>query len=240
MAGLSHFCPNQSHSKSVRKAVIFIAVLVILILVGWLISYQRRTVPQPITPSPAAVQTTNSRTLTQTNATLPPTVGTNTFLRPNSIDENTWNKWMSYRQLILAENQPVEFYVRVVDQAEQPVEGAKLTISLERLDETMFAPTNYLHWDPAAAFQKKFFDLHSDSKGWISITNMTARDLRVETLVKNGYSWTMPQIDAFGYEPEGKHSVGYTEMEDAFNPDKGYVFHMEKIEENNSTNSTGK
>jgi hypothetical protein len=32
--------------------------------------------------------------------------------------------------------------------------------------------------------------------------------------------------------------LNYAGIEDAFNPDKGYVFHIEKIEETNSVNSS--
>jgi len=139
--------------------------------------------------------------------------------------------------VILSEDQPIKFYTRVLDQNEQAVEGAKLTVSVERLDETMFEPTNYLHWDPAAAYQKKFFDLYSDVQGWIQFTNITGRALRIEALVKDGYSWTLPQIGSFGYEPEGKHLIGDAGMEGAFDSSKGYILHLQKTEETNAMNS---
>ena len=71
-------------------------------------------------------------------------------------------------------------------------------------------------------------DLYSDTNGWIKLVGVTGRDLRVEILKKDGYSWTMPQIDSFAYESNGERTVGYAEMRDAFNPDKGYVFHLHK------------
>ena len=55
-------------------------------------------------------------------------------------------------------------------------------------------------------------------------------DVRVEELDKDGYTWTMPQIGSFLYEPDGGHRVGNAGMEDAFDSQKGYVFHLQKNE----------
>jgi hypothetical protein len=200
--------------------LILLAVAVLLVLRHPKSASKLTILPQVLTTNFVAVPTASN--------TPPLTQNTNVFIRPSSIDEETWNKILQNRQIILSQNQPIEFYVRIVDQDQQPVEGAKLTISLERLDETMFSLTNYLHWDPAAAYQKKFLDLYSDANGWIQLAGVTGEALRVETLMKEGYSWAMPQTDSFTYEPEGQHRVGYAGMEDAFNPDKGYVFHLTK------------
>ena len=219
-----------------KRVVYSIAVLIVVAICVWLVLRRPAEMPKQNTVlSHPTTQPTNVA-IAPIISNAPPQPTTNTFVRPDSIDESTWATIMQDRQVILSEDQPVEFYARVVDQDGQPVEGAKLTISLERLDETMFAPTNYLHWDPGAAYQKKYCDLLSDSNGWIQLTYVTGRSLRIETLVKDGYSWVTPQIGSFGYEPDGKHSVGYAGMEDAFDPSKGYILHLQKIDEANSTN----
>ena len=172
--------------------------------------------------------TTNTQTPSQPSAVLFSAPSTNIPIRPPSVDEEIWSRWLAYRQFILDQNPPVEFYARVVDQDGQPVEKAKLTLKLTRMEGMAFATTNFSAWDPAKAIQDTSLDLYSDTNGWIKLVGVTGRDLRVEILKKDGYSWTMPQIDSFAYESNGERTVGYAEMRDAFNPDKGYVFHLHK------------
>jgi hypothetical protein len=173
---------------------------------------------------------TNIQVPPPSSAVLFPAPGTNIPIRPTSVDEETWNRWLAYRRFILEQNPPVEFYARVVDQDGQPVVGAKLTVKLTRMEGMAFATTNFDAWDPAKAIQDTVLDLYSDTNGWIQLIGVTGRDLRVEALEKDGYSWTIPQIGSFVYEPNGEHRVGNAGMEDAFDPNKGYVFHLQKIE----------
>ena len=137
---------------------------------------------------------------------------------------------MQARQMILAQNQPVEFYARVVDQTNKPLEGAMLCITLSRIDEKMFDTTNFFHMQMGDEIVHLPMKLLSDTNGWIKVVGITGKALWVESLGKEGYSWTMPQIDSFAYEPNGERTVGYAGMEDAFNPAKGFVFHLQKIE----------
>jgi hypothetical protein len=155
---------------------------------------------------------------------------TNVFVRPDYIDEEHWNRLMALRQTFLSENQPVEFYTRILDQNGTPIEGATLTIKLTRVDETLFATTNFFHLNMGDELKDVSLELISDANGWISLTNKTGNSVRVESLIKKGYSWTMPQIGSFVYDPDGNRRVGVAGMEDAFDPVKGYVFYMQKIE----------
>ena len=123
------------------------------------------------------------------------------------------------RQLALTANQPIEFYARTLDQEGKPVDGAKLKLTLSYVDEEMFRGTNFFHMKMGDEIRAKMLVLTSDSNGWVKLSGVKGQALRVESLEKEGFSWTMPQIDMFGYESGGKHSVGYTEMESAFNPD---------------------
>ncbi len=216
------------------KRTIWIILILVALLCLWLFLRKPPQVPQqsvtPQTPSqPTNVVSVPAITNAPHQPTPPqPTPATNAFVRPASIDEATWNRALVNRQVILSENQPIEFYSRIVDQEGQAIEGAKLKLKVSRMDETMFAPTNYIHWDPANAVQDIPFELLSDANGWVCLTNITGQLVQINDLSKEGYSWTMPQIGSFGYGPE--RAVGYAGMEDAFNPAKGYVFHLQKIE----------
>jgi len=144
------------------------------------------------------------------------------------MDDATWNQWMNYRQIVLSANQPIEFYVRVLDETGQPIEGAKLSLTLSRMNENIFSMTNFPHWQAADAAQHLKLDFYSNTEGWIKFTGVTGDSLWVESLQKEGYTWTMPQIGSFLYKPGGQHQVGYDGMDDAFDPAKGYIFHMQK------------
>jgi hypothetical protein len=215
------------------KKTFIIILLAALVVVTWLILHQPKLRPSPAlaVPQPITVPATNAQISAQTPTNLSPALlfpapSTNAPVRPNSVDEETWSRWIAYRQFILEQNPPVEFYARVVDQDGQPVEGAKLTLKLTRMEGMSFATTNFSAWDPAKAIQDTYLTLYSDANGWIRLTGVTGRTLRVETLTKEGLSFVMPEIGSFGYSPE--RAVGYAGMEDAFNPDKGYVFHLTK------------
>jgi hypothetical protein len=211
-----------------KKFTLFLFGAALVAYCAWLLFCQRQLAPKKTAMPHGSSQTTNVNMASSVSSEVSLATDTNAFVRPGSIDEETWNRIMQARPVMLADNQPVEFYARVLDQNEQPVEGAKLTISLERLDEKMFTPTNYLHWDRATAYQKTFLDLYSDAKGWIKFTGATGRALRIEALVKQGYTGEVPNIGSFVYKSNGQHKFGYAGMEDAFNPDKGYVFHLQK------------
>lgn len=217
-----------------RRIIYSIAVLVALTFCLWLFLRRPAPMPSQITEPPKLSQPTNtiivpiiSNAPAQTAPPRQPPV-TNAFVRPDYIDEDHWNQLMLVRQLALSQNQPIEFYARTLDQNELPVKGATLCITLSRIDERMFETTNF--------FSKKMGDeiihlpvtLVSDTNGWIKLRGVTGDSLWVESLSKEGYSWTMPQIGSFLYEPNGGHRVGNAGMEDAFNPDKGYIFHLQK------------
>jgi hypothetical protein len=144
---------------------------------------------------------------------------------------------MQARQMILEQNQPVEFYARIVDQNNKPLEGVVLSITLSHIDENMFATTNFLSMKMGDEIVHLPMKILSDTNGWIKVAGVTGKALRVESLGKDGYSWTMPQIGSFVYEPNGERRVGNAGMEDAFNSAKGYIFHLQKIEGTNSANS---
>jgi hypothetical protein len=215
-----------------KKAFVYFILIAAVFFCLWLAlrrNAQTRKPPQeqgviPSTQSSAAsLPTTNS---SQQKSASPDSK----FRRPAGIDDEGW-KWLQrVRQRALSANQPIEFYGRALDQNDKPVEGAKLILTLTYVDEEMFRGTNFFHMNMGDEMRFKPLELMSDADGWIKLSGIKGESLRVQSLSKEGYSWTMPQIGSFIYEQNGKHRVGHTEMEDAFNPNKGYIFHLQKDE----------
>jgi hypothetical protein len=151
-------------------------------------------------------------------------------VRPNYIDEDHWSRLMALRQMILSENQPIEFYARTIDQDGQPVSGAILIITISRVDERLFNTTNFFHLNAGDEIIHHDLQLVSDIDGWMRLTNTTGNSLWFEAINKSGYTCELPNVGSFLFEPNGQHRVGYAGMEDAFDPARGYVFHLQKIE----------
>jgi hypothetical protein len=225
VASVGYMFFDKQSSQSMKKIPIAI-LLFALALLAWLVLRQpkKSSSDLPATPPQAADMQIPMQSV-ETNTS---TSNLNALIRPNTMDEETWNKWLAYREVVLSENQPVEFYARVVDQNNQPVEGAKLTLVLSRMDENVFSMTNFPNWKPENAQQENLIDMFSDSAGWIKLSGITGHILRVESLSKQEHSWTRPPLDSFAYEPNGEKTVGYADMRNAFDPTKGYIFHLQK------------
>jgi hypothetical protein len=220
------------------KRIIHILIILVATFCAWLLLYKPTQIPEKNVTQQAQPQSTNVAPMRY--APSPAMATTNAFVRPSSIDEEHWNQLMQARQIILEQNQSIEFYVRVLDQNEQPVEGATLQITLSRIDEKLFETTNFFSMKMGDEIVHLPMKLVSDAEGWIKLNGVTGKALWIESLDKEGYSWTRPQLDSFAYEPNGQRTVGYAGMEDAFNPEKGYILHLQKMEQTKSTNSVGK
>ncbi len=222
------------------KKIVLYAVVVVAILMCILILVRKKpssgTAPDMPSPTRVVIHTAPQTNQNHIAATNKPSA----WVRPPGVDAAGWAYMLTVRKILLHENQPVEFYARVANQNGEPISGARLDLNLSYVDEEKVASPEFLRMQMGSEQTNKTLVLYSDARGWVKLTGLTGKALRIESLIKEGYSWTMPLIDSFGYEPEGKHSIGYAGMEDAFNPAKGYIFHMEKLDENNSTNSTGK
>ena len=210
------------------KKIVFISVAIIIAFSLWTIIPKPRPMPKNVIVPQNSFESTNSAINPLASNGLSQALNTNIFVRPDYIDKEQWDQLMLMRQIALEKNQPIKFYARVVDQNEQPVEGAKLHVKLSRIDENIFSTTNFFNRNSDDIVQEMHFDYISDNSGWIKLTGITGETLRIESLSKSGYSWIMPQIGSFSYEPGRKHRVGYAEMEDAFDSTKGYLLHLVK------------
>ena len=144
-----------------RKAPSILA-LAVLACVGWLILHRSQPSPKEVNQPPSLPAATKVEVAARTLIASSPTISSNALVRPDSIDEDRWNRLMQIRQLALEQNQPVEFYARVLDQNEKPVEGAKLAVLLGRTDEKMFETTNFFHHQMGDEVLNIRFELVSD------------------------------------------------------------------------------
>jgi hypothetical protein len=214
-----------------KKNIVFILIAITLVFCLWLVLHQSKPAPQKVEPPPSPTQTTNVQALPQVPTT--PTNRSNTLVRPASVDEETWNKWINYRQIVLDQNQPVEFYARVLDQNERPISGAKLKLKLTRWDENEFSMTNFPNWNPEKAVQENDFYLFSDANGWIQVAGTNGSFLNIWGLTKEGYLSSYPDGNFAGvhYEPGGVRTPTQDIlMTNSWNPQKGYILHLQKVD----------
>lgn len=218
-----------------KKTFLIIPVLAVLAICAWLLFNRSAQAPKQNT-GPESPQPTNAVAM-QIISNAPPKssqqLATNAFVRPNYIDEDQWNRLMLVRQLALEQNQPVEFYAQILDQNNQPVEGAKLTLKLTRTDERMFETTNFFSRQMGDEVLIIPFELFSDSNGWVSLTGTNGYFLNLWGLAKDGYSSSYPDGNFAGvhYELGGiRTPTQDILMTNSWNPQKGYILHFQKIE----------
>jgi hypothetical protein len=230
-----------------KKMFWIILVLAALTICAWLFLHHPTETANENTAAPKPMQTTNpvvAPIVSNAPSQPSPQPATNAFIRPDSIDEGHWNQLMLVRQLALLQNQPVEFYARVLDQNDQPVEGARLSLKLTRTDEKMFATTNFFSRQMGDEVLNIPFELLSDSNGWIRFTRTNGYFLDMRGLSKDGYLSKYPDGNFGGvhYESGGRRNTygGDIQLTNALDPQKGYILHLQKIEEISPTNSAGK
>ena len=203
-------------------------LLVLLTVVGvWLVVRPQRKVQQGEPATSNQQQSPDSNLMASSTRPAKPTTEEMELKRPPGVDAAGWSHLLMLRRLILEANQPVEFHARIVDQQEQPVAGALLKLNLTRVDETLVR-TKFPNMNMGDEQVEELIELSSDADGWIRLTGRTGKSVYVVSLVKDGYLWTQPTMGSFLYESAGRHRVGYKGMEAAFDPSKGYTFHLWK------------
>lgn len=213
-----------------KKSLIYLSLILALAFCLWLAL--RRTAPilkqeappqqvQPSTPpkiEPPPI--TNAPQVTAQEADFP---------RPRGIDDDGWKWFLAIRKVALEANQPVEFYARILDQKEHPVEGATLKLMLTYLNEDMFRTTNVFHMKMGDEVVNKPLEFVSDADGWIRLDGVKGYIVDIRGLSKEGYLMR----DYYGsvrYEPHGVRNTsgGDILLTNALNPNVGYTFHLEK------------
>jgi hypothetical protein len=93
-----------------KKTIISILIIAGLIFALWLILQRSKSIktndktlqPVPSQNTNAPILAVPSAALMNTSIPMFPVPSTNLPVRPASVDEETWNRWLAYRQLILS------------------------------------------------------------------------------------------------------------------------------------------
>jgi hypothetical protein len=210
------------------KSIIFILFIIVLLTASWLIFRPDKQIPSQATLTSKPTLTTNISPQQAIDVSFP--TNTNTFIRPDYIDKDHWNQLMLARQMALQRNQLLNFYARVVDQDEQPVEGAKLKLTLTYLDEDMFKTTNFFQKNIGDEVAHKTIELSFGADGWIQLTNTRGYSVDVRGLSKEGYLAARDYYGGELYEPNGTRRTFGDDilMTNFYNAQTGYTFHLQK------------
>ena len=159
------------------------------------------------------------------------------LIRPSGIDDEGWELMQLMLELVLAGNQPVQFYARVVDQNEAPIAGANLDLHFSGID-TDKVLAKYPHMDMGEEQTNWTAKVYSDEKGVIQLKGIAAHYLKVLNVSKSGYlsryneAWygemiyeTNAVVRSGSIKPLGELTM------DAVNPKKGYTFSLIKTNE---------
>jgi hypothetical protein len=217
-----------------KKVILIISVLAILAFAYWLARDHKRDAPrntphQTETERPAANPQSPVSNITSTASTARLEAAELEAQRPADADDEGWEWILKVRRMMLEMNQPVEFYLRVIDQHDNPVAGAGLTAALSRVDENKLKPKNFLHLQMGDEIVHEPLRLESDTDGWIRFHGRTGKAVFWDNLAKEGYLWSTPlSLGSLVFEPGKRRALGSLEMADAFDPSKGYTFHMWK------------
>ena len=159
------------------------------------------------------------------------------LIRPSGIDDEGWELLQLMLELVLAGNQPVQFYARVVDQNGAPIAGASLDLHFSGID-TDKVLAKYPHMDMGEEQTNWTAKVYSDANGWVRLDGIAGHYLYVWSISKAGYLSRYQDDIAGGmtYETNAVTRLGYVRASgeltmDAVNPKKGYTFSLTKTNE---------
>ena len=173
---------------------------------------------------------------------VPRKVAEKLFIRPPGLeDDEGWEDLQLMLELVLQGNQPIEFYARVVDQDEKPVGGASLELRLSGVDtDKVLAKFPHMEMGEEQINWTNF--VNSDDNGWVRLKGIAGHYLEVWNVSKEGYLSHYVNGNNGGviYESNtvtrlGSLSpLGDIQMTNAWDSQRGYIFHLQKIGETNS------
>ena len=153
------------------------------------------------------------------------------WVRPPGVSDGGWAYAIRWRETLLHWNHPLDFFARVVDQNDQPVDDAKMEFRIVRVDEKTVLSQAFLHMKEGSEQDFQTKTLLSDEKGWISLTGISGKSLTAINLSKIGCISSYPSTYYVGmsYDPNGQRNPsGDIFVTNAWNPKVGYTFHLWK------------
>ncbi len=113
------------------------------------------------------------------------------------------------RRALQAENVPISFFAKLVDQNENPIEKAKIQIAIRQWGLQSLVRVGTFHR----------LEIESDDHGAFSITNQLGDVLTVEDIIKDGFKLSSKAQKNFGFNVSKNSSSG---------PERPIVFKMWK------------
>jgi hypothetical protein len=113
--------------------------------------------------------------------------------KPSGLTEDAWARMVWYFERTKARNSPIEYYARAVDQDQNPVAGATLSLEVTRFDERwLFRPDLKKVTDDDLLVHQEVKQV-SDRDGRFSYSEGKGIGVDVMNVETDGYLWERPQ-----------------------------------------------
>jgi hypothetical protein len=207
-----------------KKIILCVAITMLVLACLWRLAHKNSASDSTL---PANASSTNQPVKAvkaiATNLVIKP----KSLTRPSGIDDIGWARLLDLRNVLLRENQPIEFYARVIDQNGEPVVGARMELHFVGVNEDRVASPAILHMKMGDEQEFLTNSIYSDANGLLKFDGIRSKDLTVWLLSKEGY--------VSPYEIGGNHILvryGLRERQDLdrniTDPAKGMMFQLWK------------
>jgi hypothetical protein len=115
---------------------------------------------------------------------------------PKDVDPEVWEKFLTIHERGLRNNVKINFYGKAIDQYNQPVSSAKVTIRVSSYEESAF-----IQWSKGGrASNSEAIELKTDANGLFGVHNLKGRVLYIDKIEKDGYiKAQIGKKSSFGY-----------------------------------------
>ncbi len=123
--------------------------------------------------------------------------------RPDEVDQDVWEHFIHLFDWRISNNAPINFYARVVDQDNNPVQGAKVTVHYNYFVESLQE-----QWKTDNATDEIVRHvLTSDSEGRVQLTEGKGAILYIDKVVKNGYIYPAATYASLHYSKSENEEI---------------------------------
>jgi hypothetical protein len=207
-----------------KKILLCIALVLLVLVCFWLLTPKKSASNSTL---PAKASSTNQPANAAKEIVTNPDTKPVPLTRPGGIDNVGWARLLDVRNVLLRENQPMEFYARVLDQSGLPVSGARMELHLTRINEGRVSSPSFLHMKMGDEQEFLTNTLYSDENGRVALNSIRGKDLTVWSVGKDGY---VSDYNARGnyllvrYGSRDRQDLN----QDVTNPTKGITFQLWK------------
>ncbi len=165
------------------RKIIISACLIILLGVfwfSWKSDYPQRK--QPVEKSLSSEKSDSTTNLQSSGDRRPPVFNDDGARKPEGMSDADWQRAIRMHSIKNSANRSVNFYGKVVDQHDEPVEGVKLELKVLSYQDSFI---DYLNTGREQI--KNRFTMFTDKNGMFSVEQKKGTSLAIEKMTKNGY-----------------------------------------------------